>query len=39
MREGLGRPVAGVTVSASTPGVVFEDMLIIGSTVSETLPG
>ena len=39
MREGLGRSVAGVTVSASTPGVVFEDMLIIGSTVSETLPG
>ena len=26
-------------MSASTPGVVFEDMLIIGSTVSETLPG
>ncbi|MDB4875361.1 MAG: Pyrrolo-quinoline quinone beta-propeller repeat-containing protein [Gemmatimonadetes bacterium] len=39
MRAGLDRPVAGVTVSASTPGVVYEDMLIIGSTVSETLPG
>ena len=39
LRDGLDRPVAGVTVSASTPGVVFEDMLIIGSTVSETLPG
>ena len=26
-------------MSASTPGVVFEDLLIIGSTVSETLPG
>ncbi len=39
LREGLERPVAGVTVSASTPGVVFEDLLIIGSTVSETLPG
>ena len=39
LRLGLERPVAGVTVSASTPGVVFEDMLIIGSTVSETLPG
>jgi quinoprotein glucose dehydrogenase len=26
-------------VSASTPGVVFEDMLIMGSTVPETLPG
>jgi quinoprotein glucose dehydrogenase len=39
MRAGLDRTIAGVTVSASTPGVVFEDMLIIGSTVSETLPG
>src|SRR5207244_461701 len=39
LREGLGRPADGLTVSASTPGVVFEDMLIIGSTVSETLPG
>lgn len=38
LREGLDRPVAGVTVSASTPGVVFDDLLIIGSTVSETLP-
>jgi quinoprotein glucose dehydrogenase len=39
LREGLERPVPGVTISASTPGVVFEDLLIIGSTVSETLPG
>jgi quinoprotein glucose dehydrogenase len=39
LREGLGRSADGLTVSASTPGVVFEDMLIIGSTVSETLPG
>ena len=39
MREGLGRPVDGVTVSASTPGAVFEDLLIMGSTVSESLPG
>ena len=39
LREGLGRPAASLSVSASTPGVVFEDMLIIGSTVSETLPG
>ena len=39
MREGLGRPAKALSVSASTPGVVFEDMLIIGSTVSETLPG
>ena len=38
LREGLGRPVAGVSVNASTPGVVFEDLLIIGSTVPEALP-
>jgi quinoprotein glucose dehydrogenase len=39
LREDLGRPAASLSVSASTPGVVFENMLIIGSTVSETLPG
>src|SRR5436305_10334024 len=29
LREGLGRPANTLSVSASTPGVVFEDMLII----------
>ena len=38
MREGLGRPVPEISVSASTPGVVFEGLLIIGSTVAEALP-
>jgi len=38
LRAGLDRPVEGLSVSASTPGVVFEDMLIIGSTVPEALP-
>ena len=38
MREGLGRPPETLSVTASTPGVVFEDLLIIGSTVPETLP-
>lgn len=38
LREGLDRPVAGVSISASTPGVVFEDLLIMGSTVPEDLP-
>ena len=38
LRAGLGRPVLGLSVSASTPGVVFEDLLIIGSTVPEALP-
>jgi quinoprotein glucose dehydrogenase len=38
LREGLGRPAASLSVSASTPGVVFENLLIMGSTVPETLP-
>ncbi|MGQ0734761.1 MAG: pyrroloquinoline quinone-dependent dehydrogenase [Acidobacteriota bacterium] len=39
LREGLGKPVDRVTVSASTPGAIFEDLLILGSSVPETLPG
>ncbi len=39
LRQGLGRPAENMTVSASTPGVIFEDMIIMGSTVPETLPG
>src|ERR1035437_1070464 len=39
LREGLDRSAAGLSVSASSPGVVFEDLFIIGSTVPETLPG
>ncbi len=38
LREGLGRTAKDISVSASTPGVVFEDLLIIGSTVPEQLP-
>ena len=38
LREGLGRPADTLTVTASTPGVVFEDLLIMGSTVPEPLP-
>ena len=38
LRAGLGRPVQGLSVSASTPGVVFENLLIMGSTVPEVLP-
>ena len=38
LREGLGRNAQTLSVSASTPGVVFEDLLIIGSTVPEALP-
>jgi quinoprotein glucose dehydrogenase len=39
LREGLDRPVEKMSVSASSPGVIFEDLLIMGSTVPETLPG
>jgi quinoprotein glucose dehydrogenase len=39
LREGLGKPVERATVSASTPGAIFEDLLILGSSVPETLPG
>ena len=38
LRAGLGRPVAGLSVSASSPGVVFENLLIMGSSVPEALP-
>jgi quinoprotein glucose dehydrogenase len=38
LRAGLDRPVQGLSVSASTPGVVFEGLLIMGSTVPEALP-
>ena len=39
MRYGLDRPPESVTISASSPGVIFEDMIIMPSTVPETLPG
>ena len=38
LRAGLDRPVKGLSVSASSPGVVFENLLIMGSTVPEALP-
>src|ERR1700676_4597090 len=39
LRQGLGRPPEGISISASSPGVIFEDTIILGSTVPETLPG
>jgi quinoprotein glucose dehydrogenase len=39
LRKGLERPYEALSVSASSPGVIFEDMIILGSTVPETLPG
>jgi quinoprotein glucose dehydrogenase len=39
LREGLGRPAAELFVNASSPGIIYKDMLIMGSLVPETLPG
>jgi len=39
LREGLGLPPERASVSASTPGAIFQDLLIMGSSVPETLPG
>lgn len=38
LRAGLDRPVEGLSVSASTPGVVYKGMLIVGTAVPEALP-
>ena len=38
LRKGLDRPFEAQSVSASTPGVIFDGMLLSGSTVSESLP-
>jgi quinoprotein glucose dehydrogenase len=38
LRENLGRDASGLTVTVTTPGVVYKDLLILGSLVSESLP-
>ena len=38
LREGLGREPKTLTVSATTPGIVYRDLLILGSLVGESLP-
>jgi quinoprotein glucose dehydrogenase len=38
LRDDLGRPKEGLTVGLTTPGVVYGDLLIIGSICSEGLP-
>ncbi|MEL6589541.1 MAG: PQQ-binding-like beta-propeller repeat protein [Bacteroidota bacterium] len=35
LHDGLGRDVGDLFVAANTPGVIFEDLLIIGTRVSE----
>lgn len=36
LRQGLGRDPDRVTISAPSPGVIFEDLIIMGSAVTET---
>jgi len=38
MRNAFDRPASQITISASTPGRVYGDLYIIGSTVAEALP-
>ena len=38
LREGLGREVEGVSIVATTPGVVYKDLLIMGGRMPESLP-
>lgn len=38
LRQGLDRDPEGMTVTVTTPGVVYKDLLIVGSLVSEALP-
>ena len=38
LREGLGRPPQTVYITATSPGIIYKDLLIIGSLVNETLP-
>jgi quinoprotein glucose dehydrogenase len=38
LREGLGRPIREIYITATSPAAVYKDLLIIGSTVSESLP-
>jgi len=38
LREGLGRDPNTQTISVSSPGVVYKDLLILGSQVPENLP-
>ena len=42
LREGLGRDVTGLSVSARTPGIIYNNLLIQGTSLSEgplTAPG
>jgi len=36
LREGLGREVDKISINAPSPGVIFENLIIMGSAVTET---
>ena len=38
VREGLGRDIGDARYSLSTPGVIYEDLVILGSSLPENLP-
>jgi len=38
LREGLGRDPHEVSISATTPGIIYKDLLILGGVMSEDLP-
>ncbi len=38
LRQGLGRDPQSLSITATSPGVVYRDLLILGSTVGEDLP-
>ena len=38
MREAFDRPVDQISLSVRSPGIIYKDLLILGSTVSERLP-
>ena len=38
LREGLGRDPKEQSISATSPGIVYKDLLILGSIVAEDLP-
>jgi quinoprotein glucose dehydrogenase len=38
LREGLGRDPREISISISTPGVIYQDLIILGGLMSEDLP-
>jgi len=38
LHDGLGRDASKLHVGSSTPGVIFEDLIIVGTRLSEALP-